>query len=717
MARKTKSTDVRVKLPCPLPEGIEPTLHVYDTYGKYIAQGQLSDDGTGKVVIPSELEGATLRYVVGPQAGGEPTLKEVRRVNGVEKIRAFDPGVAIEIDIAEGVIADWILCRCTVRGKVVKAFAQPTGSPIDYPVCYARVHICEVDAIPQIVWRIPDDIIWRLRDDLIAGPIPLPDPIPDPSPDPLPGPFPDPQPVPPRPRVRAKASSAATLPAELVTNLTLAPSASEVRRALIDVLALRWWCWYPYLHPFFNYHLDCWTTWTDESGCFDFTFFHSCNDTPDIYVWVEQWIAGSWRTIYARGPRCDTHWNYQCGSELTIRVTHPDAIVCQPPPTVDLPDDVTTFVLPMAVGNLEIAGSASHPLDPLGWVQTDGTAIYSGGPSNFPTINDAPLGGYLQFRMLHSLDLPKPGLTRYAWSYRPKPANPTDSGGWTKMDETINRKYQVPGAGGLPVYPALALGPDGDGLFDFRPKTPPAGVWPVTGFTEDLWSAKLQTSPLAAGDYQILVTVHDQNGDVVRPKKPGDAMPSPGKFDFVVTDTRDAAKETYSSRKATAAEIIDDGFVFCVKIDNGVCASVLEPVQTSIGAADTCGFLRYDDKATTDVTLAFEASHPRDQAWFQLGVVRGMDHQAQVSVLEGGEVGAASVAVDTNPTVPTGFYNGDGAGNFSGMFPAVRFLDTCDNAAFGVNLWTRAKAHNGIARLNGYDRFDTMAFALAQEEE
>jgi hypothetical protein len=711
MARKSVSTDVRVKMPLSLPEGIVPTLHVYDTHGKYVTQTKLGKDGTGKVVIPSELEGATLRYVVGPQAGGEPTLKELRRIKGVEKIRAFDPNAAIEIDINEGVITDWILCRCTVRGKVVKAFPQPTGSPVDYPVCYARVHICEVDAIPEIVWRIPDDIIWRLRDDLVAGPVPFPDPDP--------GPLANARLVQPLPIARKKAAAATVLPPELISDLKLAPSAYEVRTALIEAVALRWWCWYSYLHPFFNYHLDCWTTWTDESGCFSSTFYHSCNDTPDIYVWVEQWIAGSWRTIYARGPRCDTHWNYECGSELTIRVTYPDAIVCQPPPSIDLPGDVSTFVLPMAVGNLEIAGSASHPADPLGWVQTDGTASYDGGPLNIAPITDAPLGGFLNFKMLHSIDLPKTGLTRYLWSYRPTPANPAAVGGWTPMSETINRKYQVPGPGGLPIYPALALGPDVDGLFAFRPKTPPTGVWPVSGFTEDLWSAKLQTAPLAPGNYQIRVTVHDQNGAVVRPKKPGDALPSPGKFDFVVTDTRDAAKETYSTRKATSAEIIDDGFVFSAKIDNAVCNGVLHPVQTSTGAvADSCGFLRYLDKATTNVTLAFEASHPRDQAWFTLDLFRGMTDLNQVEVENGGEVGALSVGVDTNGggVWPNASYTGDGAGNFTGTFSAARFLEACDNAAFGTNLAVRAKAHDGLSRLNGYDRFVSMAFALAQEE-
>jgi hypothetical protein len=281
------------------------------------------------------------------------------------------------------------------------------------------------------------------------------------------------------------------------------------------------------------------------------------------------------------------------------------------------------------------------------------------------------------------------------------------------MDETVVRKYQVPGPAPdfFPQFPAHTLGPDIDGLFAFRPSSPPSGVWPVPGFWEDQWSAKLDSRPMDNGQYQVRVTVHNAAGAVV--------APGAGTFRFVVTDTRDASKETFSTRAATPTEIIDDGFVFELDIDNEHCAAQLHPVQTSTGAtADSCGFLRYTVKTTTGVTLSFEASHPQDRAWFTLDLVRGLQDIDQVEVENGGLVGALSVPVDSNGTSwPNAFYTGDGNGNFSATFSATRFLEACDNAAFAADLYARAKAHTGIERIHSYDRHSLMAFALAEEEE
>lgn len=735
----SRNYSVQVNLPKNLPEDIKPTINVFDTHGRFVTSAQVPKTGSTRLRIPARLKGAALRFVVAPIAEKQPSLKQLRRVRAMERMLPYDPAEQLVIDIGEAVVQGWILCVCTVRGRVVKAVPQPTGTSIDYPICNARVHICEVDKIPRIIFRIPDEIIYRVRDELLKFPFP-PDPIGPairkgvpglPTP---PGPGPDPVdrsrisviPIPiPAPESADFRSTRGTVRSELrmvsgqsraaFTNLARAANPVEMRNALVEVAAWHpWWCWFDWLDPFFRYEVDClWSVWTDSNGEFSHTFVYPCSDTPDLYLWVEQFIAGSWVTIYARGPRCDTHWNYACGTEITIHVTHPDAIVCVPPPEIEVPPGITTWVLPMAVGELEIAGGSAHPADPVGWVQSDGTASYAGGPAGVEPIDDAPLGGYLRFKMLHSLDLPKAGLTRYSWSYRPKPSpDPTVSGGWTVMDETVTRKYQIPGPGGFPRYPVYTLGPDEDGLFQFRPHSPPAGVWPVSGFSEDMWSAKLDTTSMPPGLYQIRVTVHDATGAVV--------APSATSFQFVATDTRDAAKETYDTRAAAGTELIDDGFVFDVLVDNAHCVSVLHPVQTASGAiADPCGFLRYADKASTAVTLSFEASHPRDHGWFTLEVVRGMTNLDQVEVMRGGLVGSLSVPVDSNgvSTWPNAFYTGDGAGNFVGNFSAARLLESCDNGAFGANLWVRAKAYNGHRRLHEYDRHDLMAFALAEEPE
>ncbi|TCP44181.1 hypothetical protein [Rhodovulum marinum] len=763
---------VQVTLPATLPEGVKPQLHVFDATGKFLASAAVPENGKVRIELPKALIGTAIRLLVAPAGEQAPKLRELRRAKAVERTVPFDPETKVVVDIPDLIAPDWVLCACTIRGRVVKAVAQPTGVSVDYPVCNARVHICEVDKFPRIILRLPDHIIERIREELLVEPPFPPDPIgpvirkrlpelaepPGPGPDPIrrvpvarqpigraPGAV-LPVPVPgPRPRAdgtRAAGVSEARAPtADLkaaapmaMTGLARAGSPAEMRKALISLAEIYpWWCWFTWLDPFWRWEVDClWEAVTDETGAFSKTVIYPCDDRPDIYLWVEQFIAGSWKTIHARGPRCDTHWNYACGTEITIHVTHPDAITCAPPPEVVVPENIETWVLPMAVGHLEIAGQGSHAGE-LGWLKPDGTASYAGGPVNIDPVTDAPMGGYLRFKMLHSLDLPKPGMTRYVWSWRPKPepdprvhgefydpglpaGHPANAHAWVRMDDPVVRHYQVPGPGGFPKFPVVALGPDADELFAFREATPPAGVWPVSGFWEDQWSAKLDSTAMDPGLYQVRVTVHDEAGNIV--------APSTGTFEFVVTDTRVGA-ETYETRgvlpgsgtPADPGEVIDNGFVFDLRIDNAPCEAVLFAPQAGGGAvADPCGFLRYGDPST-DVTLSFTARQEHGNGWFLLELVRGLSGVAQVEVMDGARVDATSVPVDTNggPDWTNAFYSGDGDGHFTGTFPAERFLETCDNGAFAVRLYVRAKAHDGLDRLREYDRAALMGFALAEE--
>src|SRR5690606_29118844 len=62
----------------------------------------------------------------------------------------------------------------------------PDGTMAEYPVCHARVHICEVDQFPLVIAKLPDSILLRLRDDILDKlklyPWPPVPPIPDPGP-------------------------------------------------------------------------------------------------------------------------------------------------------------------------------------------------------------------------------------------------------------------------------------------------------------------------------------------------------------------------------------------------------------------------------------------------------------------------------------------------------------------------------------------------------
>jgi len=222
--------------------------------------------------------------------------------------------------------------------------------------------------VPRIIWRLPDHLLYRLRDELlevVRNPIPLPDPPPeliDPG-------VIDPLPEPPRP---------------------------------LPELYLCIWEW---LHPFFEHDVDCVTTvMVDENGEFETTIFYPCfGDKPDLYFRAEQWQGSSWETIYAPSVACHTHWNYACGSEVTLVATGPSVIPCEPPPDIDLPPGIDTWVMPFQVGLTEIwgtpAGSPTPAPPSAGWVKPNGMTDYGG-------VTDAPFGGYLPFTMGHSNDVP-----------------------------------------------------------------------------------------------------------------------------------------------------------------------------------------------------------------------------------------------------------------------------------------------------------------------
>ncbi len=63
---------------------------------------------------------------------------------------------------------------------------------------------------------------------------------------------------------------------------------------------------------------------------------------------------------------------------------------------------------------------------------------------------------------------------------------------------------------------------------------------------------------------------------------------------------------------------------FNARIANAPCAAVLkDAVLKDTGAkSGSCGFIIYTD-VTQDITLSFEASHPRNFATFSYGVVKG----------------------------------------------------------------------------------------------
>ncbi len=167
-----------------------------------------------------------------------------------------------------------------------------------------------------------------------------------------------------------------------------------------------------------------------------------------------------------------------------------------------------------------------------------------------------------------------------------------------------------------------------------------------------------------------------------------------------LSSRRSFNRPTLQTRLAAPSEIVDDGFVFTLLVDNSRCtAFILPPVLSAGEADDDCGFLRYAPGASVD--LAFQALHPHDRAVFDLDVVRGATDVPAAGAA--GEVAAATAGAYTRL--------GD---TFTGGFTVASLLGTCPSAAFAQDLDVNAKATDGTRRLSEFDDAFLRAFALAQ---
>ena len=714
-----------------LPE--EVVAYAVSASGKIWGEAQVElGEGEGKatLALPEELEGKSLRLMVGPRLKNDdaeaPTVHRLRRYQAVEREFVVGRDPQIDLAIVNSQWLYWIWCLCPVVGKVVKRVTDADGSVRELPVCNARVCVYEVDRWPWILRRLPDTLISRLRDDLLkelhVRPRPIPLPLPDPPPlrrplgrlhthrlstatanlgrlgveeasvaetdsnlealallDPVA-----------RPRVLALANS-----------LTLADARHQLSQLPVKVF-LPYLCLWPWLHPFFFHTKQSLMTLdVDAGGNFSGIFFYPCHgDKPDLYFEVKQNQGGVWKTVYKPSVACNTHWNYPCGTEVTLVVTDPSVETCDPDPPVVPPPGVNTWVMPLAVGGMKIFGTAGSGTAPGSWVRQDGLVTYG-------AYEDSPFGGGLGFRMGHSSDLPNSAkdIHHYRWSYRK-----LGTADWTPMTIPIYRRYERNDGTNPPTFPPYMLGPKtAADLYEFRPHTvpvpPPAGVthqWPMVPFADEVYSCRWNTLQLppnvagAVGTYEVKVEVFDQGGNPV--------SPGAGTFQFIVPESILADGITLDSRLAQASEMDGDGFVFRLVIDNRSCEAAIHDPAIGSSSANACGFLEYGS-GSDQVALSFRAHHPGDRAVFAYHVVRGSSGDA-IPPLVNEETGAGMI-----PGTP---FSGDGNGNFQGQVQASTLLGGCPEAAFAQDLEVDAKATNGVRRLWEYDAGALTAFALKQ---
>ena len=644
------------------------------------------------------------------------------------------PGFDFEVPAV--IFPTW--CLCLVKGQLIKQYAMPDGTLDEQPICNARVHICEVDRIPIVLERIPDDHIFHLRDDLIEElrvkpPFPWPPIVEEIGP--IDPPIPDPGPNPAAFTARTLTLSAKNKPViqatqtlspafaalktqeqQIVQAMMYATSARQIRSYLIDLIPAIYThlCDFHVLWGLFRKDCLC-TVDVDALGRFSTLIAYDCTDQPDLYFWVEQFQDGSWVTVYKPSIGCGTHWNYDCGTQVDINI--PNAVGCQEP-DYDLPAGVTHFVLPYSIGYAPIWGIPSGaPAAPNGWVRPDGFINYLHNVNSLGWIYDAPFGGTLHFYQDDSFFIPSGDIKYYRYSYRRAGEEE-----WTPINTSLGRGYRMEYSDRLPTYESYPVGPVTVGtqsnLFEFKPLVPPnrpddpdtvvAREWTGGNVNEiaACWNTAATAPPLSstnatddAGDFEVKIEVFSPTGEQV--------LPGDDTFRFLVRN-----QDLETTRLATGDEVVDGGYVMQVHIDNNYAVADLPQPDIGGDPADpNCGFLRYGAGET--VHLQYKAAHTNDHAVFRFIVKRGSNTLYPASTQAPYvETEASSALTSTGSyTKTSGYYQKD--------FTPGDLVDTCVNAAFAAYLYVYGKATNGKWRLGhnlaGYDTSRLIAFALAEE--
>ncbi|HET6943499.1 MAG TPA: hypothetical protein VFH89_15205 [Sphingomicrobium sp.] len=720
--------------------GLDVSAYLFDTQGKLIASAPVVK---GAAKLRLERMPRRSRLLIGPKLAKEraPTVAMLERLNAYAPPWRFEPSRAVyELPpIPDFLWPHWPLCRCRVRGRVVKRVVSPGGVVVEAPVCNARVHICEVDRLWWIIERIPDDIIRRIRDDLLVAirkPFPWP-PEPDPfnriddlidispetqrirnrasaaqlfggsrheevalNPQPLP-------PVETLALVHGSGGDAGPLQLAAETKLALASRSTQVvRQALLDNLALLrpWICSWEWLHPWFYRCDELRIVTTDEDGRFDTYIRYPCiGDKPDLYFWVEYSIGGIWTTVYHPPIPCNVWWNYACGTEVMIRVTDPRVSGCGT--IVDVPGKV---VIVKSIGrqvSMGEIGRDAAPDDPA----KAGT-VKPGWPH---ATRESPFGGVLEPRVDFGSGLVPAGITHYRWSKRT--LGSTDENDWDPLPTDVHRHYRefLAAPGDPPTYKSVLVGPDpafvGEYLFLIEPVLPAGGEdWESLDDHYDHASAYWNTAGPDLGKYELkLELFRNVGGTMTRVNLTADGVtlhqvvdPAPLIEGAYVTAPAPPDRQLHA-----AGNLV--GFRLVLHVDNRDCSGTIEPVTVAPGANDTkCGFQEYTPASLA--TVSFRAAHPANFAYFDFDVVR---------------VATVLPSASASGLVDEGMVNGFSRSGdlFSKAVPVSTMFNEglplgetpCIRAAFGEALHVYALATNGYDRLSSYDAPKTVLGEIA----
>ena len=387
---------------------------------------------------------------------------------------------------------------------------------------------------------------------------------------------------------------------------------------------------------------------------------------PDLYFEVKQTLGGVEREVADPDIVTTTMWGYDGSRGAVITVEDPAAVACLPGGT----DHGRLYVWPTVIGNVNLR-------------QIDGLETPGAGTGLLPGGSAAGTawGGTLPLQVIFDPNLRANGVRYYRWSYRFGseaflPITATVTHRWMEIDMGMN----------IHVHP-VTLGPQLVGaehnLFEIPD---PTQSWININDPADrpfaYFDSTAGETPGRSGMVTLKLEMFDGGGNHVPCANAGHGGP----FTFELPDT-----PVDSYMPAPAPNIDGNGdLFFVIRVDNNPTRAELpdQGVRVSGHQADPCGMLHYAS-GTDDVSIDYIATQPNNFLTWSLSVSKGFS----------GVVASASGA--TSSGTPSQLTR-----------QASALLGTCVQAAFAVNLYTRAEITNGYGLQTQYDRSATIAFAL-----
>lgn len=692
---------------------------------------------SGEVVLENRgMDPRDFRLFIAPV--DEKAAQKISGIGDLAPLKPYEPVIGRVADqltilpIPSAVSQWWLFCRCRVTGIISKWF-HIDNIWQDRPICQARVHIVDIDAIRYWIFKIPDDIIARI-------PVLVGDPFPRP-------PIPDPGPL--KERLPVAGTSGLAQPQNLFQTRSLQGSRvtssnrfpelgddirqklesgnlNQIREVIASNFALfhPYFCLWPIFWPYFYHADEIAVVYTDVNGRFDTDVYYRCaGDHPDIYVWVEYMIDGVWTTVYRPSIPCHTYWNYACGTEIPIHIADPrvhwgcNEVI---PGEVVWVKTVGTHTSVSHICQQHMLQPPAGQLlayDRIGL--TDASAVYD--PLFLPTaVGDykRPFGGNLTFLLQFSSGLPSAGIYHYRWSYR-RVAHADLSPAFDSfhvLDNTVYKGYTFEYFDAYSVKHfgsnSVKLGPfsvgGNDGLYIIPPTNPKMAPFNVPEdspfWDQNTHSITFDSSALSDGLYEFKLELFNQTGVLLSAvARTTFQVPDYGSFSPSVN----APDSLLINPSATHA----DAYRMLLRIDNASCNADIYTIKVNgtSSSSNCCGFVSYKPAgAEAALSLSFLAAQANNFAVFSFGVSRGTCSDPAMSA----QANANGMVNDS----ANGYIRASNS-VYEKTFVPSALLGTCygtgaGKAAFAEVLSVASMATDGTYRLKGNDASGVAAFAL-----